>query len=204
MTATLAVPTLTSTCAPSGLENFYISGRLPCRSVREERLRMMPSMPFLDHVENGDFVGALTVIGEPRSNDEDNKSLWRAYCLSRLGQHAKAKEIYIDMLSSGENNGGDDCGVSRNTIMLYLSIVYCHLGDFSSAEELALAVDFGDKTTDLSGRSQVCGQQLTDSLEDALAAAAVDFSFRNRYEDAAVVYNKILARDGKELALSVF
>lgn len=186
---------------------------------------MMPSMPFLDHVENGDFVGALTVIGEPRSNDEDNKSLWRAYCLSRLGQHAKAKEIYIDMLSSGENNGGDDCGVSRNTIMLYLSIVYCRLGDFSSAEELALAVDFGDKDDGLirqesSLRVRILlhiaqrtrnetkvseyRQQLTDSLEDALAAAAVDFSFRNRYEDAAVVYNKILARDGKELALSVF
>lgn len=214
----------------AGWRTYRFRGLLPClshceRSVREERLRMMPPMPFLDHVENGDFVGALTVIGEPRSDDEDNKALWRAYCLSRLGQHAKAKEIYIDMLSSGENNGDDDCGVSRNTIMLYLSIVYCRLGDFSEAEELALAVDFGDKDDGLirqesSLRVRIllhiaqrtrdetkvseCRQQLTDSLEDALAAAAVDFSFRNRYEDAAMVYNKILARDGKELALSVF
>ena len=183
--------------------------------------------PFLDHVENGDFVGALAVIGEhrPGDEDEDDKALWKAYCLSRLGQHAKAKEIYIDLLSSEDGKGDGGGALSRNTIMLYLAIVHCCLGEFSSAEELALAVDYGDKDDGLimqesSLRMRILlhvaqktrdeakvaeyRQQLTDSLDDSLATAAVDFSFRNRYDDAAAVYNKILARDGKELALSVF
>ena len=183
-------------------------------------MRKASRMPFLDRVDDGDFVGALAVIGD--RDDEDSKAaLWRAYCLSRLGQHAKARDIYVDMLSSGEDSNDGDCGVSRNDIMLYLSIVYCRLADFADAEKLALAVDCGDKNDRQSSlrvrillhiaqrtrdEAKVAEyrQRLTDTLEDVLAAAAVDFSFRNRYEDAAAVYNKKLACDGKELALSVF
>ena len=47
-------------------------------------------------------------------------------------------------------------------------------------------------------------QQLSDSKEDQLSAAAVEFSFRHRYQEAVDVYKSILAGNVDDLALYVY
>lgn len=171
---------------------------------------------FDDYIDNRDYVGAIATIdfGQAELNPVD-KLLWIGYCSSKLGgptNYNRAKEAYLELLSDKFK----DEDVPQITL-LFLSIAYLHLHQYTDAEEMALAftsepdselksrilLHIAQQTNDETKLARY-RQQLSDSKEDQLSAAAVEFSFRHRYQEAVDVYKSILAGNVDDLALYVY
>ena len=174
---------------------------------------------FDEYIERGDYIGALATIDHGQTTDLNpmDKLLWTGYCCSRLGGSAnfnRAKDSYLELLSDDKFKDEDVPKITR----LFLSIVYLHLRQYTDAEETALSVAedselksrillrVAQKTNDETKLAKYRTQLMSadDSKEDKLAAAAVDFSSRHRYQEAVDVYKTILAGNVDDLALYAY
>lgn len=175
------------------------------------RARSTPSSSIItsfdEYIERGDYVGALATIDHGQTTDLNpmDKLLWTGYCCSRLGGSAnynRAKDAYLELLSDDKFKDEDVPKITR----LFLSIVYLYLRQYTDAEETALSVAedselksrillrVAQKTNDETKLARYRTQLMSadESKEDKLAAAAVDFSSRHRYQEAVNVYKTIL------------
>ena len=158
---------------------------------------------FKEYIEKRDYVGALAILdfGRQENLTPVDKLLWRGYCYSRLGGRTNcnlAKDAYLELLS-GNFDGYDIPDVT----CLFLAIVYFHLGQYSDAEEMTLLCEqhselksrillhLAQKTKDETKLAKH-RLELSDSKDDVLSAAAVEFAFRHRYQEAVDVYQSIL------------
>lgn len=171
---------------------------------------------FEGYIENKDYVGALAILdfGKLENLNPVDKLQWRGYCYSRLGgrtNYNRAREAYLELLS-GNFDGYDIPEVTR----LFLAIVYVQLGQYADAEEMAFLFDqdselksrillhLAQKTKD---ETKLAKHRLalSSSKEDILSAAAVEFAFRHRYQEAVDVYRSILiAGNVDDIALYVY
>jgi intraflagellar transport protein 56 len=140
--------------------------------------------------------------------------LWRGYCYSRLGGRTNynlAKDAYLELLS-GNFDGYDIPDVT----CFFLAIVYFHLGQYSDTEEMTLLCEqhselksrillhMAQKTKDETKLAKH-RLDLSDAKDDVLSAAAVEFAFRHRYQEAVDVYRSILiASNVDDVALYVY
>ncbi len=168
------------------------------------------SFNFHDFIDKRDYIGALAVLDLDSGaiKNEVEHKLWRAYCLFQLGHFERAKEIYSDLLSGETNDVPIDTG-------LYLACIYFILGLYRESEEMALKAG-GDPElknrillhvackNDDETKVAKYRQDLTTSTEDRLSAAAVEFSFRRRYQETDNICKSILAEEKDSLALYVY
>mmetsp|Transcript_13886 Transcript_13886/g.29763 ORF Transcript_13886/g.29763 Transcript_13886/m.29763 type:complete len:565 (+) Transcript_13886:128-1822(+) len=184
-------------------------------NLSTNRARSTPAISsFGDCIEKKDYVGALANIefGQVELTPID-KLQWIGYISSRLGgstNYSRAKEAYLELLS----DKFEDEDVP-NITSIFLSIAYLNLRQFTNAEETILSatqdselktrilLHIAQKTKDESKLAKY-RQQLSDSKEDKLSAAAVEFSFRHRYQDVVDVCKSILASNVDDLALYVY
>ena len=178
-------------------------------------------LDFNSCIEKGDYVAALAMLDASHVGDQFSpldKQLWTGYVLSRLGgidNYNRAKDIYLNLLLSDDFQAKD---IPKDT-SLFLSIVYINLQKYTDAEETALSVvddesselrtrillTIAQKTRDESKVSKYRQLLSETSIEDKMAAAAVDFAFRHKYEDVIDTYKQILAGGNvDDLALYVY
>lgn len=165
---------------------------------------------FEDYVNRHDYVGALTIL-EQAQNDalsSLNRLLWIAYCSMRLGNYERAKSVYEELLLLGQKED------APSDLGLYLAIANYYLGSYGKAEKSAMSVVNDSelknrilvhiaRATDDETKIATYRQQLSDSKEDELAAAAIEL-YRCRYKEASDVYEKMLTDSEEDLALNVF
>ena len=178
-------------------------------------------LDFNSCIEKGDYVAALAMLDASHVGDQfsplDN-ALWTGYVLSRLGgidNYNRAKDIYLNLLLSDDFQAKD---IPKDT-SLFLSIVYINLKQYTDAEETALSVvddvsselrtrillTIAQKTRDESKVSKYRQLLSETSIEDEMAAAAVDFAFRHQYQAVIITYKHILAGGNvDDLALYVY
>ena len=171
---------------------------------------------FEGYIEKRDYVGALSILdfGRQANLTPVDTLLWRGYCYSRLGGRTNynlAKDAYLELLS-GNFDGYDIPEVT----CLFLAIIYFHLGQYADAEEMTLLCEqhselksrillhLAQKTKDETKLAKH-RLELSDSKDDILSAAAVEFAFRHRYQEAVDVYRSILiAGNVDDIALYVY
>lgn len=169
-----------------------------------------PAFDFDTFIFKRDYVGALAVLEfEQGASNEVERLLWIAYCSYRLGDYERSKEVYLELISGSHDDVPKDTG-------LYLACVYFRMGMFNDCERAALQINGGDselknrillhvaRVNDDETKVAKYRQLLQDSKEDRLSAAAIEFSFRHRYQETADVYKRILVDDKDDLALNVY
>ena len=178
-------------------------------------------LDFNSCIDKGDYVAALAMLDASHVGDQFSpldKQLWTGYVLSRLGgidNYNRAKDIYLNLLLSDDFQAKN----IRKDTSLFLSIVYINLQQYTDAEETALSVvddesselrtrillTIAQKTRDESKVSKYRQLLSETSIEDEMAAAAVDFAFRHKYEDVIDTYKHILAGgNADDLALYAY
>ncbi|KAL7555065.1 hypothetical protein ACHAWF_018726 [Thalassiosira exigua] len=166
---------------------------------------------FDDFIKKLDYVGALAFIESGQTDFSPlDRLLWVGYCSSRLHDHSRARDAYLELLSDKFQD--EDVPLD---VTLFLAIVYLNLGQYTDAEEAALSISresqlrsrillhVAQKTRDETKLARY-RQQLSDSIEDRLSAAAVEFSFRHRYSEVVDVYRGVLAGNVEFLSLYVY
>jgi intraflagellar transport protein 56 len=165
---------------------------------------------FEDYVNRHDYVGALTVL-EQGQNDQLNavdRLLWIAYCSMRLCDYERTKKACEVLLS------GEEYEDVPGDVGLYLAIAHYSLGSFDKAEKAAMSVSNDSelknrilleiaRATDDETKMATYRQQLSDSKEDELAAAAIEL-YRCRFKETADLYEKMLTDSEEDLALNVY
>lgn len=184
------------------------------RNLQINRARSKPSFSFRDYIAKRDYVGATAILEWSASEQEEDclteveRLLWIGYCSFRLGNYNRSKEVYIELLSCKNED------VPKETC-LYLACCYFYLQMFIEAEEAAMSLDDDSelknrvllhiaRKTDDETKVAKYRQKLHDSKEDKLSAAAIAFSFRNRFQESADVYKRILVDNPNDLALNVY
>ncbi len=167
------------------------------------------SLPTLDDfLEKRDYHGASTLLNfQSRDLSDVQKLLWKAYCAFHNGDHAKAQEYYIDLLTEEYDN------VPEETI-LYLSLCYYHMQMYEEAKESCeqgpdcslkhrIMFHLAGKIEDDDTLLDECHQKLTDSLDDQLSKAAMLYS-QGLYQDATDAFKNLLSENRDYTALNVY
>lgn len=168
-----------------------------------------PKIPDVETcIQKRDYVGAVALLEFKRqASPKDVTNLeWLAYCYFHYGEHRKAVDIYLDLLSGryGEPNP------IHHT---YAACCFFYLAEYKVAEEHALkgpssklqtrilfhvAHKFNDES-----KLMMYHQQLTDSTEDQLSLAAIHY-LRSHFQEATDIYKRLLLETREYLALNVY
>eukprot|EP00956_Cyclotella_meneghiniana_P038106 scaffold148878_cov24-Cyclotella_meneghiniana.AAC.1 len=168
---------------------------------------------FVDYIDKHDYTGAMTILqhGSCEGLSSADRLLWIGYCLSRLHEFSRAKEVYEELLSAKQKDAlaTDD----RSNVGLYLAITNFYMGCYDEAEQAALSVTDDSelknrillsiaRATDDETKVAKYRQYLNSSKEDELSAAATEL-YRCHHKETADIYEKMLS-EGDDLALNVY
>lgn len=158
-----------------------------------------------DFLNNCDYVGAITLLEFERKAREDRPHLlmWLAYCYFHTGDYTKAADAYDDALKK-ENDANIHC---YKACCLYALCKYEEAEEAAakapeSALQARLLFHTAHKRNDESAMMQQ-HQKLTDSCEDQLCLAAIQY-LRSHFQEATDIYKQLLVENREHWALNVY
>eukprot|EP00899_Mesostigma_viride_P026591 jgi/Mesvir1/7116/Mv09220-RA.1 len=165
-----------------------------------------PKIPDLEEfLQKRDYTGALAQLSfKLAAKREWTTLLWQAYCYFHFGEHAKALDIYKELLNEADPDP---------EWHIYSACCLFYMGRYKEAEEEALkgphsqlqvrllfhiAHKFNDET-----KLMTYHQQLTESTEDQLSLASIHY-LRSHFQEATDIYKRLLLENRDFLALNVY
>jgi len=160
---------------------------------------------LFEFLDNCDYVGATTLLEfEKKSKEARQHSLeWLAYSYFHAGEYAKALENYEEAFKK----------TSDANIHGYKACCYYALCQYKEAEESAqqapesalkirLLFHTAHKRNDESAM-MAQHQKLTDTTEDQLALAAIQY-LRSHFQEATDIYKRLLVENREHWALNCY
>lgn len=169
--------------------------------------RTEASKPDLqEFLSNCDYTGAITLLEFEKKAKEERPHIhqWLGYCYFHNGDYRKALDVYEELLKS------KDVDPTSN---LYKACCHYALCQYEEAEQAAkmapesalqhrilfhTAHKRNDETLMMSQH-----QRLTDSTEDQLCLAAIQY-LRSHFQEATDIYKRLLVENREHWALNVY
>lgn len=160
---------------------------------------------LFEFFENCDYVGATTLLEFERKSKENREGLqvWLAYSYFHSGEYAKALEAYDEAL---KKNGDAH-------IHAYKACCHYALNQYQEAEDSAqkapesplkirILLHTAHKRND-EAAMMTQHQQLTDTTEDQLCLAAIQY-LRSHFQEATDIYKRLLVENREHWAVNVY
>jgi intraflagellar transport protein 56 len=164
-----------------------------------------------DFIDKCDYVGAITLLEFERKSKEERPHLllWLAYSYFHNGDYRKALDTYTDLMAKEAAQKKD----SDKNIHAYKACCLYALCQYKEAEEeVKLAPESPLKIRMLfhtahKGNDETAmmtqHQQLTDTVEDQLCLAAIQY-LRSHFQEATDIYKRLLVENREHWALNVY